>query len=215
MLLSFALSPTRGFHSTLLARIALHDENYACSEFVLYTLPPSVIVDRHELIDRGIEFELWGESNLELPVFAVSEANTSLLVNVRHVEPHGNEVLVDVPIHARYGVPLRGSMPRQLIEVLPPTCFCACPESTDMSIYSTSDPPVNQSAMLRPYGKFLVSQTPYALPAAQLDVPVGSLDDLLPVEAGTVAVVLAAFLWLVYRSWMSSSKIQSHHVKQD
>ncbi|KAI6043094.1 PIG-X [Pisolithus marmoratus] len=220
LLSSFAVSPTRGFHSTLLARIALHDEDHACSTFVLYTLPPGVIVDRHELIDRGVEFELWGESNLELPVFAVSQANSSLLLSVRPIASHVNEVLVDVPVHARYGVPLRGNKPRQLIEIPPPTCFRACPQSTmtaDASTYSTSEPPVNQSAMLRPYSHFLVSQTPRAVPAARLDVPVGSLDDLPLVEAGTVAVVLAAFLWLAYRSWMCSNKLRSHHSidKQD
>lgn len=207
LLSSFAVSPARGFHSTLSARITLHDEDHTCSVFVLYALPPSVIVDRHELADHGIEFELWGESNLELPVFAVSQTNTSLLLSARPVPHHLNEVLVEVPIHARYGVPLRGSRPRQLIEIPPPTCVRACPQSPDVSI---SESPLNQSAMLRPYSHFRVSQF-HAVPAAKLDVPVGSLDDLPLVEAGTVVAVLAAFLWLVYRSWMCSSKLQSRH----
>ncbi|KAI6036817.1 hypothetical protein PISMIDRAFT_367674, partial [Pisolithus microcarpus 441] len=217
LLSSFAVVPTRGFHSTLLARITLDDEDHTCSVFVLYTLPPSIIVDRHELVDHGIEFELWGESNLELPVFAVSQTNTSLLLSVRPVAPHVDEVLVDVPIHARYGLPLRGSMPRQLIEIPPPTCIRACPQSPTTADVSISEPPLNQSSMLRPYSHFLVSQTAHAVPAAKLDVPVGSLDDLPLVEAGTVAVVLTAFLWLVYRSWMCSKKLQSRHFidKQD
>ncbi|KAI6126243.1 PIG-X [Pisolithus croceorrhizus] len=201
LLSSFAVSPARGFHSTLSARITLHDEDHTCSVFVLYALPPSVIVDRHELVDHGIEFELWGESNLELPVFAVSQTNTSLLLSARPLVPHLNEVLVEVPIHARYGVPLRGSMPRQLIEIPPPTCIRACPQSrTSYSLPCVPADPIH----------FLVSQF-HAVPAAKLDVPVGSLDDLPLVEAGTVVVVLAAFLWLVYRSWMCSSKLQSRH----
>lgn len=125
-LLSYTASPGQGFHSTLTAGLRLDEPAPTCSAFVLYTLPPSIIVDRYELSDRGIDFELWGESNLELPVFAVSQTHTRLLVKVA---ARSDEVLVNLPVHARYGVPFTGDPMLQSIEIPPPATFWACPQS--------------------------------------------------------------------------------------
>ncbi|KAL4065399.1 PIG-X [Scleroderma citrinum] len=228
-LLSFALSPSRGFHSTLSTRIALNDAPPGCSTLVLYTLPPSIIVDRYELSDRDIAFELWGESNLELPVFAVNQSDVVLLLDVK---PASNlqEAVVDVPVHVRYGPPHSGDT-HQSIEVPPPMCFWACPRSgtlhrlptfpivsdavaVDASSPFTPSPLIDSSNMLRPFGHFLVPETAPLLSAAKLEIPVGSVHDLPLVEAGTATVVVLAFLWLLYRSWTCANKLHAQHFKQ-
>ncbi|KAL4074612.1 PIG-X [Scleroderma yunnanense] len=211
-LLSFALSPSRGFHSTLSTRIALNDAPPGCSTLVLYTLPPSIIVDRYELSDRDIAFELWGESNLELPVFAVNQSDVVLLLDVK---PASNlqEAVVDVPVHVRYGPPHSGDT-HQSIEVPPPMCFWACPRSVDASSPFTPSPLIDSSNMLRPFGHFLVPETAPLLSAAKLEIPVGSVHDLPLVEAGTATVVVLAFLWLLYRSWTCADKLHAQHFKQ-
>lgn len=209
-LLSFNLSPSRGFHSTLSATIALNYAAPECSAFVLYTLPPNIIIDRYELSDRDISFELWGESNLELPAFAVNQSEGTLLLNATSAARHSQEIVVDVPVHARYGLPLSGEVHYQSIEIPAPTCFWACPGSgmlnessrmlnypdavsVDVSICSTSSP---------------------SLPAAKLEIPLGSVHDLPLVEAGTVTVVLLTFLWLLYRSCTCADKLRTQHMKQ-
>ena len=137
-LLSFALSPRRGFHSTLSAGIALHKAAPGCSAFMLYTLPPSIIVDRYELADRNITFELWGESNLELPVFAVDQSDVTLLLSAMSAEPQLQEVVVDVPVHVRYGPPLSRDTHYQSIEIHPPMCFWACPGTGTLNRFRNS-----------------------------------------------------------------------------
>lgn len=137
-LLSFTLSPRRGFHSTLSAGIALYKAAPGCSSFILYTLPPSIIVDRYELSDRNITFELWGESNLELPVFAVEQSDVTLLLSAMPAAPHLQEVVVDVPIHVRYGPPLSRYAHYQSIEIPPPMCFWACPGSGTLNRFRNS-----------------------------------------------------------------------------
>ncbi|KIM57639.1 hypothetical protein SCLCIDRAFT_1219329 [Scleroderma citrinum Foug A] len=213
-LLSFTLSPRRGFHSTLSAGIALYKAAPGCSSFILYTLPPSIIVDRYELSDRNITFELWGESNLELPVFAVEQSDVTLLLSAMPAAPHLQEVVVDVPIHVRYGPPLSSYTHYQSIEIPPPMCFWACPGFVDPSFRSTSSPPVERSEMLRRFAYFLVPETAPLLAAAKLEIPLGSLHDLPLVEAGTATVVLVAFLWLLYRSWACAEKLRTQHLKQ-
>lgn len=49
---------------------------------------------------------------------------------------------------------------------------------------------------------------------ALLQVPVASKRDLLPVEMGTAAVIFAAFLWLVYRSWRVAAALRPCHLKE-
>lgn len=206
-LLSYTASPGQGFHSTLTAGLRLDEPAPTCSAFVLYTLPPSIIVDRYELSDRGIDFELWGESNLELPVFAVSQTHTRLLVKVA---ARSDEVLVNLPVHARYGVPFTGDPMLQSIEIPPPATFWACPQSAEA--YS-SEPPVD-AVLLQGYRHFVVSDTMSTHSHATLKIPLGSLHDLPYVEVGTVAVVLAAFLWLLHRSSVAASKLHTPHLKQ-
>ncbi|KAH7889887.1 PIG-X [Phlebopus sp. FC_14] len=214
-LLSCSLNPTHGFHSTLSTRIALNSPASDCSAFVLFALPPSIIIDRYELLDRRLTFELWGESNLELPVFAADQSDTVLLLNVTPTVPHSSDAIVDtdIPVHARYGTPESGRSKYYRIEVPPPTCFWACPHPVDMSSPS-SQPPVANSAMLQPSTHFFVSPNAASTQSPSLEVPLGSLDDLPRVQAATTLVILFAFLWLVYRSCILADALQPRHLKE-
>ncbi|KAG8217327.1 hypothetical protein J3R82DRAFT_5422 [Butyriboletus roseoflavus] len=113
--ISHSLQPHRGFHSTLSTRIALGPPDYDCSFFALYTFSQNIIIDRYELIDRCLSFEFWGESNLELPVFALDQtANSLLLINATPTDARSKQVTVDIPVHARYGEPSMVRTPQSI-----------------------------------------------------------------------------------------------------
>ncbi|KIL00663.1 hypothetical protein PAXRUDRAFT_129294 [Paxillus rubicundulus Ve08.2h10] len=217
IMISHSLEPRRGLHSTLSTKInGLNPPAPDCSFFALYTLPPGVIIDRYELMDRRLSFEFWGESDLELPVFAVGQTNNSLLLlNATPTDSRSKEVLVDIPVHARYGVPGVGRRACQSLEIFPPTCFWAC-SPTGMSTISPAfslEPPIVSSALLRDSTHFLVSATS-SHQSTLLEFPVASLDDTSRVETGTVTIISAAFLWLVYRSWRVARTLKSYHLKE-
>ena len=101
-----SVSPSQGLHFTVSDHISVFDipEGSNCSLHVLHRLPPDVFVDPYELEQRvldklGPPFKLWGETDLELPVSAVSEGS---LVLLGPVKPGAQ---VDLPIHARYPLP--------------------------------------------------------------------------------------------------------------
>ncbi|KAF8558458.1 hypothetical protein OG21DRAFT_1455508 [Imleria badia] len=199
--ISHSLQPQRGFHSTLSTILALNPPDSVCSFFALYTFPRTIIIDRHELINRRLSFEFWGESNLELPVFALDQtANSLLLINVTNARP--KQVTVDIPVHARYDEPDMA----QSITLSSPTCFWACPPS---GVYPS---PIANSAMLSSLAHFSVpSASSYH---TSLRVPVASRRDLFAVEMGTTTVILVSFLWLVYRSCKVATALQSCHLKE-
>ena len=116
----------KGFHTTLSTRISLHARHAyaACNLFVLYGLPPDVIIDSFELSNHGLQFEYVGNANLELPILGVGNEIGWLLVAV---DPE--KEMVDVPLHLRYGVPGKGHNPHHTIQLPPPTCFWGCPSS--------------------------------------------------------------------------------------
>lgn len=128
--ISHSLHPQRTFHSTLSTTFALDTTGSSCSLFALYTFPQNIIIDRHELVDRRLSFEFWGESNLELPVFALDQtANSLLLINATPTDARLKQVTVDIPVHARYGAPGMAQTFVQSITIPSPTSFWACPLS--------------------------------------------------------------------------------------
>ena len=128
--ISHSLQPEHGFHSTLSTVLALDPPDPDCSLLALYTFPQTIIIDRHELIDRRLSFEFWGESNLELPVFALDQtAYSLLLVNATPTDVRPEQVTLDIPVHARYGEPGLTQASYQSIVVSSPACFWACPPS--------------------------------------------------------------------------------------
>lgn len=126
--ISHSVQPGRAFHSTLSTTVVF-DPLEDCVFFALYSLPQSIIIDRYELSDRRLSFEFWGEPNLELPVFALDQtANSLLLINVTSTVAHAKQLVIDIPVHARYGEPSITPAPHT-ISISSPACFWACPSS--------------------------------------------------------------------------------------
>lgn len=137
--LSHSLQPHRGFHSTLSTVIALNPPDSDCSLFAQYSFSQGIIVDRYELIDRHLSFEFWGESNLELPVFALNHtADSLLLINATPIDALQKQVTIDIPVHSRYGKPSVVQTSAQSISISSPTCFWACPQTGAYAVWNVT-----------------------------------------------------------------------------
>ena len=266
ILLSSTLTPTKGLHTTSTTRLALHRgdrRRSPCTLHLYFTLPTQLFADPYELAPRGesYRFERFGGGNLEAPVFAPgagADAPSGLLLDL--IVPEGGEavedvgiggdgdgedgsvVQIDVPLHARYGVPKMGGGERIDEVTLPiPEAFWACPTTNSRNIEGA--PPVihthffffffcsavwpneSNSHQLLSYvctaeqhmqmpdalrqvvelAPALVGggeRTLVSIPRAEsvraqtLRVPVGDAEDVAVVEAGTIVVVLLAFVYL-------------------
>jgi len=110
-----------------------------CSLHLLYKLIPSIFIDPYELGQRQLSytFMYWGPTELEKPTHAVQTSDTNVLLTINL--PHGEDTTfqfdVDVPLHARYLVPLSKDAPlldSRSYRNLPferPQAFFACPGS--------------------------------------------------------------------------------------
>jgi hypothetical protein len=159
ILLSSILTPTKGLHTTSTTRLALHRgdrRRSPCTLHLYFTLPTQLFADPYELAHRreSYRFERFGGGNLEAPVFAPgagADAPSGLLLDL--IVPEGGEaaddvgiggegegedgsvIQIDVPLHARYGVPKTGG--GELIDevTLPiPEAFWACPTTNSRNI---------------------------------------------------------------------------------
>ena len=163
ILLSSTLTPTKGLHTTSTTRLALHRDDRRrspCTLHLYFTLPTQLFADPYELAHRreSYRFERFGGGNLEAPVFAPgagADAPSGLLLDL--IVPEGGEavedvgiggdgedgsvVQIDVPLHARYGVPKMGGGERIDEVTLPiPEAFWACPMTNSRNIEGA--PPV-------------------------------------------------------------------------
>lgn len=131
-LLSTSLTSRNGFHTTFSSEITVHNpaDIEDCSLHILHILPPRIFVDPYELANYNnfYTFKIWGTSNLELPVTVVGSEGSAVLLDVvlsKTLESGQRTLVVDVPLHVRYG-----SLDQPVaLEVPGPTCFWACPLS--------------------------------------------------------------------------------------
>lgn len=205
---------TKGFHATLSTRISLHarPEYAECNPFILYELPPDIIIDSFELNDHGLRFEFVGNTNLELPV---GDDIGWLLVAV---DPEREMVVVDVPLHLRYGIPGKGHNPRHIIQLPPPTCFWGCYSSctlqalfhyhrlttlSDKFLHSSLPSQSPQFAMLNAFTHFEIIDHTTSSPLS-VNIPVGNMNHIFYIELGTVIVTLFAFVYIAQRCWAIS-----------
>ena len=139
VLLSSNLTPTRGFHASSTTHLLLRGSRiHSCTLHLYFDLPAQLFVDPYELDHRrgSYTFERFGAGNLEAPVFAPGAGGPSgLLLNV--TVPEGGEshedddiLSIEVPLHARYGVPKTQTDGELIDEVVlpPPEAFWACAE---------------------------------------------------------------------------------------
>ena len=136
ILLSSTLTPTKGFHTSSTTRILRGSYPHSCTLHLYFGLPAQLFADPYELGHRreSYTFERFGGGNLEAPVFAPGAGGPSgLLLNVTIPgggggESRGDEDIlsIEVPLHARYGVPKRDGELIDEVVLLPPEAFWAC-----------------------------------------------------------------------------------------
>lgn len=215
MAMSWALSSTQGFHTTISARISINSPPAAtCSLHLSLQLPAHLFVDPYEL-DRysaSYSFQISGPSNLEAPVFIVDSSDTTLLLNITLTDHGGNGqiAVIDVPLHSRYGRPLRGHATGiHNIVMTAPTVFWAC---NDLATPLIAKVPADLPPSIRPYFtgaavSFIPIPAEKSTPLSQtIRIPVGELQDLQRVEIITALGVFFAFAWLFHAAWRNARR---------
>jgi hypothetical protein len=143
VILSSTLNPTKGFHTTSTTRFALRGSRpHSCTLHLYLTLPAQLFADPYELAHRhaSYTFERLGGGDLEAPVFAPAASGPSALLldvnipegvdKVDQDQGDGNEFSIEVPLHARYGVPKSGGELIDEAMLPPPVAFWACPQES-------------------------------------------------------------------------------------
>ncbi|TFK46035.1 hypothetical protein OE88DRAFT_1668459 [Heliocybe sulcata] len=187
---SSQLDPRQGFHSTVTTTVTLDGDTLddpTCSLHATYSLPPDVFVDPYELSDQhhdSYTFNLTGLVDVELPVSAAPPEGQVLSLHL--ISPDSwkatSEVSVQVPIHARYGLPSETGY--HDIPLSPPQVVRRCLGTQQSSSTETTIP---------------IPLSPASDPdALTLRIPVADPRHLALVEPATAGVVLGAFLLLAY-----------------
>ncbi|KAJ7512888.1 PIG-X [Mycena galericulata] len=190
-----SLAHEQSFHPVFKTRVSAEGfEN--CSLHLLYTLPPLVFVDPYELANRAdaYSFKYAGPSNLELPVAALANEDAALLLSIAWT-PSDSPLVVEVPLHVRYGPAAAAADPIQRTPIPWPDAFFACPVSR------TADAlPAMTREFAAPFDNSSIFRVATPVDAARIETiqtPVGNVADVGRVELGTAVVVLASFFYLV------------------
>lgn len=234
VILSSTLNPTKGFHTTSTTRFALRGSRvHSCTLHLYLTLPTELFADPYELAHRhtSYAFERFGGGDLEAPVFAPAAGGPSaLLLDVNVPEGgddkdqdqgDGNVFSIEVPLHARYGVPKKGGELIDEVMLPPPVAFWACPQGnaggttlrfsnckrhshvflvdglSPFTAKRTQVPEVLRFALVDETSTLVLIPHVGSVRAETLRVPVGDAGDVAFVEAGTVVVILFAFVYLL------------------
>lgn len=197
-----------------------------CSIYLYFFLPPLIFVDPYELVhyEASYAFRHWGTSNLELPVSAVSQNGSYLLLNVHHTA-NEHEVHVKVPLHLRYGDLSKDQLSSyHTVDLAWPIGFFECPLTSEaflgarllylassLSVICSGTLSVPSLGMPRlPHwvSSLFDSQSAHLLPITHhgsgspdfVRVPIGTLNDLIYVEFGTLFTIWASFFYLLKAS---------------
>lgn len=143
-MLSSTLSTKFGFHTTYSTQISVTEPERLsrCTVHLFYILPSRIIVDPYELANykESYTFNLSGTSNLELPVTGINSGGLALLLNILlpTISPDDvQNVIIDVPLHVRYGEPLQRSKSNDGTVPLPwPIEFWSCPSSCKLYLFA-------------------------------------------------------------------------------
>lgn len=236
MSLSSSIEPSRSFHTTHHTHVTASRPSAACSLHLLYSLSPASFVDPFQLDAHAAHysFTLWGESDLELPLGAVSSTASLLLLNVS--DTSFDPLVVSLPLHARYLLPLQEDVHSDpgAVKLPWPLGFWACPPSAgivtaivvhlpdllshSLALSSVSSTPRDPFAsthfehILSPFElgtQFLplthTSDSPFDI----LLVPAGRTTHLTLVEPLTMLVALVCALWFSFTTWKVAGRITS------
>ncbi|KAI8998942.1 hypothetical protein BD414DRAFT_433285, partial [Trametes punicea] len=218
--LSSAISGS-GFHFAITTTVSIPASPDAAKRKIhlVHDLDPHVYADQYELAQRpGYSAVLWGTTDLEKPVSAVPQNGSVLLLtaDTSHLLPgQSADIILEVPLHARYGRPVAGVHQNQAFYRVPlkrPVGFLAEGLHTTHVTATTEMPEV-----LRPYASLdgwpspplsLIRDISTADPL-EIVLPVGVLDNLAWVDAGTAVVMITMFFYLMHASVKTARRIST------
>ncbi|KAJ7574291.1 PIG-X [Mycena floridula] len=190
-MLSSTLEPQAGFHTKLTTKITIENTRN-CSLNLYFSLPPLLFVDPYELADYDDKyaFRRWGPSSLELPLAALKNEASTLLLHLKSTELVNIEV--ELPLHARYGH--LNSDGYELAHIQGPLAFLSCPPPVSRET-AVPNPklPAHILNLFEPTSLVFLPENPTT---HVLRVPVGAPKDIATVEFGTAITILLSFLYL-------------------
>ncbi|KAF5379748.1 hypothetical protein D9615_005813 [Tricholomella constricta] len=214
-----SILPKEGYHPVSTTKVTLDRPELLadskCSLYLYLRLPPLVFVDPYELAhhESFYTFRHWGPSNLELPVSAVQQNNSHLLLDVT-LSSNSHEINVTLPLHLRYGdLSKRSPSGHHTAELAWPTGFLKCPLSSSSAIRSLPSGlphlPSEISSLFDAASALFIPISHSGPTAADLvRVPTGAPGDLAYVEFGTAFTVLVAFCYLLRASWLAARGVR-------
>ncbi|KAI0250345.1 PIG-X [Lactifluus subvellereus] len=214
VLLSSALTTSKGFHTTSITRLALRGSRLrSCTPHLYFTLSAQLFVDPYELDHRRAfyTFQRFGGGDLEAPVFAPGAAGaggpSGLLLDLAVPEGGDDESVlsIEVPLHARYGVPRTEGEPIDEVLLPPPEAFWACAQEGAVGSGGAGRAQVSDALRevvelapaLEDASTLVLIPRAEPVRAQTLRVPVGDGGDVALVETGTIVVILVAFAYLL------------------
>lgn len=190
-----------------------------CSLFAKYTFDKSLFLDKYQLAELskptpsrppvGYLYNLWGESDLEAPVWAVDGYGSEALVQIYTKNRPSTEVpgkfQFELPAHSRYEVPQLNITSVQ--ETQPwPAVFWACqPTKEELESHPS---PGSVEAVTLGYEQIFPKSTVFhflqPLPSddqkliSHFDIPVAPVSAYETVQNITFLVIFGSFLYLIY-----------------
>lgn len=196
-----------------------------CSLFAKYSMSKSLFLDRYQLKDLaeptpnrmaiGRLHGVWGETDLEAPIWAVDGWGSEALVQIYTKNKNNDGSLTfELPTHSRYEIPQANSS--VVHEYQPwPVVFWAClPPSKDEESLENKIP---KSVETRNIGYesifpentifyYLNPSPPSTLPSSRLqsefDIPVAPFSAYSTVQTVSVVVIFSCFFYLLYIIFM-------------
>ncbi|KAK9476687.1 PIG-X [Lipomyces japonicus] len=205
-------------------------EKVDCKLYAYYTLPNFIFVDKYQISDLadakagGVNrvVGIWGETDLEIPVWIVDKWGSSMLLELVDPLPPASSGLpqtleLEIPMHSRYEVPgwnqsvVKHDMPW-------PNVFWACSGAIESEL---SLNPFDSKAL--GHERFFSEGTTfhYLTPnlsisrpgtgqqpnlKTTLDIPVVPLETYKYVQPWTVAVIVLGCLWIFYKTFLNFKK---------
>lgn len=202
-----------------------------CSLFAKYSFSKSLFLDRYQLKDLseptpnrpaiGQLYDVWGETDLEAPIWAVDGWGSESLVQLftSHKQRNG-DLVFELPTHSRYEVPQANTT--YVHEYQPwPVVFWACmpPSENNKEELNAQDalelkiPAAVETRNLGYESVFPESTIFYyfdpevpeefvqngnTLLYSEFDIPVAPFSSYSTVQVVTVAVILVSFFYLLY-----------------
>ncbi|KAJ7494826.1 PIG-X [Mycena galericulata] len=206
------LRQPNSFHPSIQTTIEIQTDLYVCSLHLYQPLPPLIFVDPYELANYqdSYTFRHVGHSNLELPLAAIHQSESSILLNIP-LPLGGAPIRVELPLHVRYGA--ASAVRYQVTELEMPFIFLSCPNSIPDQDFVSLPPEFKDSFDLS-FSRILPVR-PLRQSVETIRTPAGVHEDLVHVEIWTAAIFVLSFLYLVHMIQQTSRRISPPLKKRD